>query len=355
MFGRANASLIVVSLWLFGFAATVRAQNASAQNFAPQTIVLPLEVVAGQPATIAVLGANGRVAASIKVGLSNGATVTTDESGRAHFLAPPETGVMLARIQGTDVREAAEVLPQASSEGNLQAKIPRMVSLENYFAISGAGFQGDADRNRVEVDEKSILVLGASPVQLIVMPPANAPPGPANLVVNEGTAEIATKTILVDIVSSDSSDIRIPHGKSAIVLRARGTDEPLDLDVRNLTPQTAQFPQGNDQIVHTAGGAENTATVELKGVRGGRFSCAVRLENASAIANLPAASDFLETARKMAQPGVANRLEAIVKELHRENADIAKVRSDVQQISEQGGSGDFQALIRAARRALMGE
>ncbi len=357
MSGKANARLAMAALSLLTFAATARAQDASSQNLGQQTIVLPLALVAAQPATLAVLKANGHVAPGVKVVLSSGEVVTTDESGRAHFLVPPETGLMFARVPGTEAREAADVLPQGSGSGRLQvAQIPKVVALENHFAVSGGSFQGDADRNRVEIAEKAILILASSPVQLIVMPPANALPGPASLVMIEGTTEIATKITLVDVASSGSSDAEVRRGKKAtILLRVRGIAEPVELAIRDLSPQVAQFPHGNEVRVRTKGGSDNSAVVPLKGISAGSFSFAVNLENTSTTANAPVARDFLEAARKIAPPDVANRLGAILKELRGDNVDVAKVRNGLQEISNKDGSGDFQALIRAACRALDGE
>ena len=350
----------MATLLLLAFAATAPAQDASSQNLdqnAKQTIVLPLELVAAQPATLAVLTANGHVAPGVKVVLSSGEVVTTDESGRAHFLVPPETGMMFARIPGTEAREAADVLPKGAGAGILQsARIPPVVSLENYFAIDGEVFEGDADRNRIEIGGRSILVLASSPVQLIAMAPPNAPPGAAPFLMLEGAMEIKTKIILVDVVPANPSDMRIRRGKkTTIVLRALGTAEPVDLTVRDLSPQVAQFPHGAEERIRTTGGADNVAVIQLKGMSTGLFSYGVSLENTSVVAKAPVARDFLEAARRIAPPGAANRLGAILKELRGDNVDVAKARNGLQRISNEGGSEDFQALIRAALRALEGE
>src|SRR5579872_7568579 len=99
-------------LWLAAATAmtgVVRAQ-VSAPKTSPQSIVLPLELVSGRPATLAVLLADGRIAAGVKLVLSNGEVVTTDESGRAHFLGPPDARILIARILGTEMRAAADVV-----------------------------------------------------------------------------------------------------------------------------------------------------------------------------------------------------------------------------------------------------
>lgn len=347
---------VLISLLFLAFAASASAPDARSQSRDEQTIVLPLELMAAQPATLAVLKANGHVASGVKVVLSNGEGVTTDESGRAHFLAPPDAGLMFARIPGAEVREAADVLPQGSSSGSLQVtRIPKFISPESRFAIRGSGFQGDADRNRVEIGEKALLVLASSPVELIVIPPVGALPGPADLVTAEGTTEVAVPITLVD-VASDASDVQIHRGKKVtIVLRARGTSESLDLEVRSLSPRVAQFARGDEVRVRTTGGSDNSAMIQLKGLSAGPFSFAVSLEDTSATIDSPVARNFLEAAREIAPPDAANRVEAILKELQGDTVDAAKLRNEVQSIPSQNEPSDFQALIRCALQALAGE
>lgn len=352
-----NCVAMMLTIWSLIFAAfdlisaPTHVQNADQQN--QYSIILPVELIAGQPTTFAVLTADGHVAPGTKVVLANGEVVTTDESGRAHFLVPSDTGVMFARIPGTEVREAADVLPRASRDGSLLVtRIPKMVSLENHFAISGHGFGGDADRNRIAMDGKAIFVLASSPVQLIVMPAANLPPGQASLTITEGAAETVTDVTLVDIVSLSSSNPQVSRGrKTEIVLLARGTQEPLDLKILNLNPQTVELAQGGEAYVRTTGGPDNSAVLQLKGETAGSFSFAISLESVLDQANAQVARDFLEAAQKAAAPDIANRIEKVLRRLHGKNIDLAKIQSDLRQMPA-SGSTDFQALIRASLRAL---
>src|SRR5579863_1134030 len=52
------------------------------------TIVLPPKLMAGHPATLAVLGVDGKLASGVKVDLGNEQSVTTDRTGRATFTVP---------------------------------------------------------------------------------------------------------------------------------------------------------------------------------------------------------------------------------------------------------------------------
>ena len=135
----------------------------------------------------------------------------------------------------------------------------------------------------------------------------------------------------------------------------RGSAEPVDLEVRNLSPQTVQFLHGNVESVGTSGGPDNTAVLQVKGINAGQFSFAVSLENRWTIAGAPVAGDFLQAAQEYAQPDLAHPVAVTLRELRSGDVNLARLRSDLQEISNRGSSQDFQALIRAARRALAGE
>src|SRR5277367_3617454 len=82
------------------------------------TIVLPSRIVAGQPATLAVLGVDGKLASAVNVDLGNGLRVTTDGTGRAYFTAPASGGILLAKGSGSSV---ATLVDPASPSGGSQA------------------------------------------------------------------------------------------------------------------------------------------------------------------------------------------------------------------------------------------
>src|SRR5580700_5663859 len=81
------------------------------------TIVLPPRVMAGHPATLAVFGVDGKLAAGVTVTLGDGRTLMTDRTGRATFSAPATGDYLLAKGSGASV--AALIDPAAgSSEPN---------------------------------------------------------------------------------------------------------------------------------------------------------------------------------------------------------------------------------------------
>jgi len=342
-------------LWLA--ASTAMAAVASAQVSAPlpQSIVLPLELVSGQPATLAVLSADGRIVAGVKLVLSNGQVVTTDESGRAHFLGPPDAGVLIARISGTEIRAAADVLHRPTA-GKLEiAAAPAMVALKERFIIAGNGFHGDADRNQVELDGKRAFVLAASPTELVILASSKAVPGSVRLAVKTGKSEASAQTALVDVLSDAIRDNVRPGKKGKLVLRITGTTQSVGLDVQNMSPEIVAFKHGARAHVRTSGGTDNSATIEVKGLRAGNFSYAATLEPEAESANVQATRDFLQAADKLVNGDEKRHIGNILAKVSPGHVDVRGARKAFAKITAANSSSDLQALIRAAGEALNGQ
>lgn len=344
--------------WLLLIAALpiVAAPGAqSPMQSSPEQIVLPPELIAAEPATLAVLSPDGRVKAGVKLVLSDGEVVTTDESGRAHFLAPPDEGILIARIPGTEIRAAADVVHRPTAEKLEIAMVPAMVALKERFIVTGNGFQGDADRNQVELDGKPSFVLAASPNELVIVPSLKTAPGNVQLAVKTGASEVSAKTALVDVPPDTTHDIVKPGKKGKLVLRVSGTTQPVELDVQNLSPGIVELKHGERMHVRTTGGADNSATVEVKGRRAGDFWYAVTLEPKPGPPNAEAARDFLQAADKLANGDEKRHIAKILTKLRSGHTDIGGARKEFAKIATANSASDLQALICAAGEALNGE
>lgn len=332
----------------------VRAQLPTPATSTESTIVMPLEMVAGKPATLAVLSPAGRVVPEVKLALSSGDIVTTDESGRAHFLAPPDVGIFLARIPGMEARAAADVTARTDAT-HLEIRAPALASVKDRFNITGSGFQGDADQNHVELGDKPAFVLAASPKELIILASPETAPGNVEMVAEVGTQQVSTGMTLMD-VSSDAigEDVR-PGRLGKFALHVRGTTQPVDLDVENMSPGTARFKHGDRQHLRTSGGSDNSATIEIKGMRTGEVSYAVSLKPQPGIASVEVARDFLQVAYKLAKADEKSRINKVLMRLGPRRTDIAGARKEFAKIVTANSAGDFQALIRAAGEALSGQ
>ncbi len=353
---REKLQLFSIGLCASIFLAAFSTRNLVAAPAGQNSIILPLELIAGEPATLAVLTPDGHVAPGVRIVLSSGQVLTTDESGRAHFLVPSQTGPLFARMLGSEIREAADVLPEQLSNGHLQlTQVPQIASASERLVISGSGFAGDADKNSVEVDGKRALVLASSPVQLVLAPLADTALGPEKLFITTRSGEMTANITFVNIVPMSFSDVQIRSGKEAAIhLLVQGTAEPLNMEIKNLTPGVAQFKRGNMLLVRSKGGTDNWAIIRIKGLAAGQFSYSVGLKAPSVTLNARVTRDFLRAAQKIAGADTGKKINSIVKELQQRGANWDNLSKRLREIAESGGSPDFQALIRAADRSMSG-
>src|ERR1700685_2580382 len=89
-----SSACIACGCFLWICAPAAPAQSTAATTWTV-SIVLPPRLVAGQPATLAVLGVDGRLADGITVDVGKGQRVKTDKTGRAFFTAPTDMTVLI--------------------------------------------------------------------------------------------------------------------------------------------------------------------------------------------------------------------------------------------------------------------
>ncbi|MGH9830655.1 MAG: hypothetical protein ACREDR_46205, partial [Blastocatellia bacterium] len=210
--------------------------------------------------------------------------------------------------------------------------MPAVAASKDRFAITGNGFQGDADRNRIDLGGNSAFVLAASPRELVILASPQTAAGTVELAVTIGAEQVSTQITLVDIFP-DAIRNGVSPGKSGkFVLHVRGTIHPLDLDVQNMSPEIVRFKHGDHGYLRTRGGADNSARIEVKGERTGEFSYAVRLRPQPGIANVDVARDILQATEKLAKSEEKRRIEKILAKLRPRNVDIRGARKEFARI-----------------------
>lgn len=255
---------------------------------APRTIILPLKMVVGAPATLAVVDSAGRLLPNVVVELSSGRKVTTDATGRALFLAPGEAGRLTARITGKEIFATSVVAafadsairsPVDGSSGEVRVvSFPHALAIHDWFTIEGAGFLGAADSDRVFLADQPCLVVASSPVSLVVLPGPHIPIGAINLrisVAGHDTGEIPVSAVSLEFSGPTEAPDAGTQGK--IILSVRGATERLAVEVFNGSPGIIRFPHGNVQRLRTSGGEENIAPVELNFLAAGNYTVTARL------------------------------------------------------------------------------
>lgn len=275
------------SAFLFICAAAIFLTTVSAQTPpltpkppAGRILLLPRSIVSGERATLAVLDVNGRLTPGATVEFSNGDRLTTDATGRALFVAPLNPGVILGSIAGREGRVPTTILSRedAAASGIVVTSIPKFASLSDRFEIAGRGFCGGADANHITISGEPAFVLASSPTSLVVLPPADLPPGRASVDLDCGKQEgPPLEVVFVSLeLEADSSPLA-PGVHRVLTVHVRGSSAKLSLEARNLAPEIADLSGGNPARVSSSGGAENVAQFEVVGRTRGSFLISIRL------------------------------------------------------------------------------
>jgi uncharacterized protein (DUF58 family) len=247
---------------------------------AARILLLPRKVVSGERATLAVLDVAGRLTPGVTVEFTDGDKFTTDPTGRALFVAPLNTEKLYASLQGRPGRVSSTVVAATESPANTLevSLVPRIASLNDRLEISGHGFCGVADANRVTFDNKPGFVLAASPAYLAVLPPTDMHPGPSQVQVVCG--QKTAQPFIVELVTLEleaSSGPLAPGEHRTLAVHVKGNTAKLYLEARNLAPGVAEMPGGATVRVLSSGGADNLAKFELVGKQRGNFVISIRL------------------------------------------------------------------------------
>jgi len=347
------ASAVALTSAFFLPAPPACAQSAASATWSV-TIVLSPTLVAGGPATLAVFGADGRLASGVTVETSRDQRVTTDSTGRATFTAPAQGDFLLAR----SLSDASVALLDTGADANAAATAPSgtshalvlapVISLKDRFTICGGGFRGDADANRVQINAQRALILAASPACLVVLPGPKSSPGPVVVTVQTGDTQRTAASTLVTL-EYDSPAAMVPGKKTKLAVRVRGTGQSLRIVVENQTPGVLRFVRGDTQEVRTSGGVNNFAEIEVQPVRSGDYSFHARLVPPP---DPSAAQRYLRAAEPLAPKDLQHRLRDFADRLARHPNDSEKIRRQLDRVISSTIAGDLRTLLQAAEAAL---
>jgi hypothetical protein len=254
-------------------------QQAPAPSGA-RILLMPRKLVTGEHATLAVLDVSGRLTPGVKIVFSDAETVTTDATGRALFVAPLNPGTIYASIEGRVGRVSSTVLTAvdvpSATESVLSA--PRVASISDRFEFMGHGFCGDADANHVSISGLPGLVLASSPASLVVLPPTDMDPGPAQVTVTCGQKSAEPFTVVFVSMELEASSAPLPPGEHrTLLVRVRGSTAKINLEARNLSAEVAELTGGGTVRATSSGGEDNVAKFELVGKKRGNFIVSIRL------------------------------------------------------------------------------
>ena len=323
------------------------ARSQSVQSASGLTIVLPPRVMAGHPATLAILGADGKLAVGVRVDLSDGQSVTTDRTGRALFDARATGDYVLARSSGA--LAAALIDPAVAASEPTATTLPTFVSIHDRFWICGAGLRGDADSNDVKINGQPALVMAASPICLVALPPPDARPGPAAISIEAPGVQSSAMTTLVSLEFESPKPALKPGEKGQLTVQAQGSDKRLPIVIRNESPTVLKFVRGDVQELVTSGGSPNFVAIRVQAITSGAFSFSARVLQA---ADTLSADRYLRAATPLAPKESRREVSQLTRRLASHSHDADKVRAKLDKLASGTGEGDFRALLDAARAAL---
>jgi hypothetical protein len=350
-FSVKKTAVAVRPILFFCLSFSIPAAVAQAQSTSPATwavsIVLPPRLVAGQPATLAVLGVDGRLAEGITVQIGSDQSVKTDKTGRALFTAPKNTSVAIATASGNSA--AALVDSDGQAEGRPGPAVAAVVSQLDQFPICGGGYSGDVDADHVSLNGDAAFVLAASPKCLVVLASPRAIPGPANISIETPQAQSSATTTLVSLHFDPPLPPLVPENRSKLVLHAQGSDQALRVSVENGTPNVLRFVRGDRQLLLTSGGGQNSAEIEVKAIKAGDFSFHARI---LAAPDADAARRYLLAAESIAPEDFQHVTKSLADRLAHHPRDTQKVRREIDEILSTTMAGNYRTLLAAAASAV---
>ena len=323
-----------------------RAQSTSATTWTVSIVLAP-RLVAGQPATLAVLGVDGRLAQGIAVDIGKGQRVKTDKTGRAFFTAPSDAQVLIANAAGDSA--AALIDAPTTGSGEQGAAVAPVVSQVDRFAVCGGGFRGDVDANRVSINSERAFVLASSPECIVVLASPRAIPGPAKLTIEVAGAPWSAATTLASLHFDPPLPPLVPEKRSKLALHVQGTDQALRVWVENQTPGVLRFLRGDRQEVLTSGGAQNSAEIEVQAIATGDFSFHGRI---LASPDAGVARRYLAAAESIAPKDLQREMKNLTDRLTHHPDETQKVWRGTEAILSTTMAGDFRTLLQSAATAL---
>jgi hypothetical protein len=346
-FSRASSVFILIGLLSGAFPAN--AQTATSTTWYV-TIVLPPKIVAGRPATVAILGADGRLAPNVIVVIGEGQSLKTDATGLAFFTAPATSGVLFAEASGASAVALVDESPASGTQtATGELTVAPVISLKDRFTICGGGFRGDADANQVTMNGDRALVVASSPECVVALPSSRATPGVTKLTVSSSGALRNATTTLVSLQFEAPQTAPIPGQRSELTVHVEGSETPLDVTIQNETPGVLEFIKGDTQEVRTTGGGRNIAQVQISAVHSGDYSFNARLIPSP---DISAAERYLRAAVPLAPKTLQHRVNDAATRLKTHQKDLEKVRQELEKMISTTIAGHFRTLLEAARAAI---
>jgi len=252
------------------------------------TIVAPDKAIAGQFLTTSIIDRDKNGEPTVELSF-NGAALATDSRGQALYMVPEDAtpgrslNVCLASRPEL-ANNLVDILQPLTTSYEAQApkieRISSMVAPKSMLVVEGHNFDGHADHNRILIDGlQEARIIAASPVQLKAILPAGIKPGNHSFCV--GTSGMRSNSATVDVIAAEVQQDPKELGRdnlSKLVVKVLGTSNRVNVRVTNNTPDVLRIPRGNEMLVTTPGGANNSVVVGVQRLKKGAYNVEAVIE-----------------------------------------------------------------------------
>lgn len=251
-------------------------------------LLIPERAIAGQFLTVSVMTKDHQPERAVELSF-NGATLATDLQGQVSYMIPDDMppgqtlhiGLAERPELNPRVVDILQPLDDVSSQKAPRIdRVSQLVAADGVLVIDGHDFDGFANRNRIMIDnEEQAKVIAASPVQLRVLVPNKLSPGSHSVTIN--STALRSTPAKFDFVKAEvmPDDLRKTKGiLSKLVVRVQGTKQPVAVRVVNRTPDVIKMSKGDNVIVTTSGGTDNSYVVGVKQLKKGDYKIDTKIE-----------------------------------------------------------------------------
>src|SRR5262249_6315419 len=122
-------------------------------------------------------------------------------------------------------------------------------------------------------------IIASSPVQLKALLPGGVRPGSHSFCV--GTAGMRSNSATVDVIAAEVQQDPRELGRdnlSKLIIKVLGTNNRVSVRLMNNTPDVLRISRGNDMLVTTPGGINNSVVVGVQRLKKGAYNVEAVIE-----------------------------------------------------------------------------
>lgn len=248
----------------------------------------PERAIAGQFLTVSVLAKDKQPERSVELSF-NGSTISTDAQGQALYMIPedmpPGQTLHISLAERPEVSSKVVDILQQLDDGSTK-RTPRIdrvspfVAADGVLIIDGHEFDGLADKNRILIDNGvDARVIASSPVQLRILIPGKILPGSHTVTITDSNLRSTPAKFEFIKAEIEQPDVRKTKGMlDRVVVRIHGTKQPVPVRVVNRTPDVIKVSRGDNLLITTPGGNDNSSVLGVKQLKKGDYKLEASIE-----------------------------------------------------------------------------